>query len=67
VAHELARFDVYFKGVVEILGPKLVAHIRFQKFLRNLKAHVTCSPIYWLHKGKGWELSLVPHEKFREM
>jgi hypothetical protein len=29
---------------VEILGPKLVSHIRFQKFLRNLKAHV-CEPM----------------------
>jgi hypothetical protein len=31
-------------ATVEILGPKLVAHIRFQKFLRNLKAHV-CEPM----------------------
>jgi hypothetical protein len=30
--------------IVEILGQKLVAHIRFQKFLRNLKAHV-CEPM----------------------
>jgi hypothetical protein len=31
-------------SIVEILGPKLVAHIKFQKFLRNLKAHV-CEPM----------------------
>jgi hypothetical protein len=31
-------------GSIEILGPILVAHIRFQKFLRNLKAHV-CEPM----------------------
>jgi hypothetical protein len=28
---------------------------------------MTCSPSCWLHKGKRWELSLVPHRKLGEV
>jgi hypothetical protein len=39
-------FPVYKDELVsfEILGPILVAYIRFQKFLKNLKAYVCVSP-----------------------
>jgi hypothetical protein len=64
--------NVYkYSSIVEILGLFLLAHIKFQKLLKISKlmcvSHVTCSRRYWLHKGKRWELSLVPHRKLGGM